>query len=444
METPLIFVHIGKCGGGSVRARLAAGALNYTKGTKWVESDKAGSYYPVATKVANGAEEVVMEKAYFCNSKHLNYRSSTKEKSYEGTLACNSTTPLGHMIGCPELLMVNFCQPGACEATSSSCRIVYAGHNLLGNEMHYLPYQVSMKWWESTWRHLYRDKSFADFISSHLSNLSPGNTNYCEQSNFSRPVTLRDHNQLYGKCSVPIFNEVDSRARTMAQNLQSYSGVSEYQENWSPIYASLPAQRITMIRDPFDFLLSQYFWQNIGDDFDCNDLKGATTFDSNIEKSNWVNKYSLKFIEYVCGEDCTVRFASAGQDNTSIIAQIKEQAKANLRHSFTVVGLLNETEAFYDMVTTRVGYIDLTLNLDVVGLSHTTSEIATKECKDLYRNDAFQKKMMDASPALAALVEIYNVGVEVNRYQMKELSQCTEGDREARSRISKLMEELAL
>lgn len=135
MEVPLIFVHIGKCGGGSVRARIAAGAVNYTDtAVAWQNSHSMGAYYPVAVAVeGNGTDEEVMEKAYFCNSVHGNYRSSDKEETFEGTMKCNASTPLGHMIGCPEVLKkANICLPGACDATSPSCRIVYVGHNLLG------------------------------------------------------------------------------------------------------------------------------------------------------------------------------------------------------------------------------------------------------------------------------------------------------------------------
>jgi len=452
METPLVFVHIGKCGGGSVRARLAGGALNYTKNIGWHKSPEYGAYYPVMMK-PNGTEEVgVMEKAYFCNSKHSNFRSTTeRELTFEGTAPCNSSTPLGHMIGCPEVLeKVNYCLPGACESTSSSCRIVYVGHNLIGNEVHYLPYQVTMDWWGKSWAQLYNNP-FTSVVSSYLANLKPGNANYCIQGGvngthrikFPRPVTKRDSRFQYDGCSVPIFNEIDSKARQMAQNIQSDTGVSEYQENWSPIYASLPTQRITMIRDPFDFLMSKYFWHDDHSHFHCDDLENATTPGEN-SASNWLNKYSIEYLAYLCGEDCTVRYDSAGHDKTSIIAQMKHQAKANLRHSITVVGLLNETELFYDMVTTRVGYIDLSLNRDVVGKRHATNKETTKECKDLYRNNTFQVKIMEASPALKALVEVYNVGVEVNRFQMKELSQCTGGNEEAQSRISRLVEELSI
>lgn len=320
------------------------------------------------------------------------------------------------------------------------------------SEMHYLPYQVLMKWWERSWLQLYPATSVVtDFIFSHLQNLMPGSTSYCRPiknstgiTGYPRPVTKRDRNKLYDICAVPIFTDADSKARKMAQKIQSISGASEYEENWSPIYASLPVQRITMIRDPFDFLLSKFIWHKVRFNMNCDNVENATTLDPNIEKSNWLNDFSLEYLTYLCGEDCKVRYDSAGQDKTNIIAQLEEQSKANLRHSLTVVGLLNETSLFYDMVTTRVGFIDLSLNPTVRGKSHTTSRGTPLMCKELYRNETFRMKLIEASPTLEALYRVFNVGVEVNRFQMKELSQCTVGDQLARSRIARWVEELGL
>jgi hypothetical protein len=53
--TPLIFVHIGKSGGGSTRVRFAAGALNLTDDQKWYNSHAtSGAYYPMVNQ--NGKE----------------------------------------------------------------------------------------------------------------------------------------------------------------------------------------------------------------------------------------------------------------------------------------------------------------------------------------------------------------------------------------------------
>jgi hypothetical protein len=50
---------------------------------------------------------------------------------------------------------------------------------------------------------------------------------------------------------------------------------------------------------------------------------------------------------YLCGEECVNRYDMGEID----LADIERQAEANLRHSFSVVGLSNETGEFYDMIT---------------------------------------------------------------------------------------------
>ena len=75
-ETPFIFVHIGKAGGGEVRRRIAAAAVNYTRPNDssaraggWIERD---AYYPVDVRLAGGKRLTVL--ARFDPSGHRNWR----------------------------------------------------------------------------------------------------------------------------------------------------------------------------------------------------------------------------------------------------------------------------------------------------------------------------------------------------------------------------------
>ena len=109
----------------------------------------------------------------------------------------------------------------------------------------------------------------------------------------------------------------------------------------------------------------------------------------------------------------------------SNLEQIEIQAANNLRNSFAVVGLLNETENFFDMVTARVSYMNMSLNSHIKGPRHSSGNSnETQRCKDTFQNPDFQAMMREASPAIAALCRLYLVAGEVNRFQLKELSTC--------------------
>jgi hypothetical protein len=47
-----------------------------------------------------------------------------------------------------------------------------------------------------------------------------------------------------------------------------------------------------------------------------------------------------------------------------------------------------------------------------------------KRCKALYQEPDFQAKILNQAPAIAALHRLYQIGVEVNAFQKKELQQC--------------------
>ncbi len=55
METPLIFVHIPKAGGGSVRRRIATAAQNFTRDEhQWREAHLDEHIYPIINSLSKG------------------------------------------------------------------------------------------------------------------------------------------------------------------------------------------------------------------------------------------------------------------------------------------------------------------------------------------------------------------------------------------------------
>jgi hypothetical protein len=106
-ETPLIFVHVGKAGGGEIRARLAGAAEDYNR-TTWHVPDQDNRFYPIGNGIDATTEG---RKAKFCNSIYANSRLIPENNhttplrnpkdSFEGELFCNATTPFGMAIACP-------------------------------------------------------------------------------------------------------------------------------------------------------------------------------------------------------------------------------------------------------------------------------------------------------------------------------------------------------
>jgi hypothetical protein len=130
METPLIFVHIGKSGGGTVRARLAASALNYTRSAgTWSNDNLDHSYYPIADKQQHdddGDDTRSQIRGFFCDKGHPQYRV-TPNSGQEKVLFCHAMTPLGQSIACPEPVNWTNDKCKRCDPTSEHCPVVYTG-----------------------------------------------------------------------------------------------------------------------------------------------------------------------------------------------------------------------------------------------------------------------------------------------------------------------------
>jgi hypothetical protein len=414
-ETPLIFVHIGKSGGGSIRSRLEASGLNYTKG------GKGTTYYPVGNSSA---------AARFCSSCAPNHMLST-ERSMEGSVPCHASTPLGHAIACPNHILgpkikqsLSDRAHGECGIYSETCHVVYAGHNYIGAEMHWLPGPYLENWWKSQWA------SPDDEVTSMWNKLKPNQT-WCDSHNLEFPKNHTVYNEVYQNCSIPLQQQVDMRATSAVAKklkLQEDSSLSIS----SPVYASLPVLRVTLIRNPFSWLMSKYAWHrskkqtpkclDFQDAFQAGRPYNISHQAINRLDPGWAWKMSLGYIIYLCGEDCMVRYAAG----TATLEDLERQAEQNLRHGFAVVGLLEETDIFYEMISARIGYIDTSLNLHVGGSKHQSlTNEAIDECKAKFSNSSVQETLLQMSPELAALHRLYEVAVEVNRFQLEELRTCS-------------------
>jgi hypothetical protein len=472
-----------------VRARFSASALGFGANQSW--RDVGQAYYPVKRVVDGGGDnnggEGIVQKGYFCNSGNPNFRAHGRN-SFEGTHFCHATTPLGQAVACPVPLMhrsrhgsksnqnrtksngattrntatktkkIDGCRE-ACDFSSDSCHVVYVGHNLLGNEMHWLPQRYLSNWWKNdyltSFPPIYSSSSEfaieeeqADKIQAYLQTLAPGDQSWCPYMQKSRPSRGNDY-EAYVQCSVTLGQLVDKAAfltvqarhyhplttATIVTNTTAAGndiltarvpGHPHESIDWSHIYASLPVLRTTILREPFSWLVSKFFWHHAPSK--CDDVETATMpfspFTKNgtpERKGGWANRFALDYIIYLCGEDCAARH-DQGIGN---LQQMERQAANNLRHSFAVVGLLQETDTFFDMVTKRVQYVNMSLNPHVKGSLHSSGNRAEqRRCKKRFSNAKFQELLKQKSPIVASLDRLYKVGVQVNRFQLEELQSC--------------------
>jgi len=414
-ETPLVFVHIGKAGGGSVRTRLAASALNYTRtGHKsWASPELDEHYYPVSPT----------HRGKFCSSHNRNahspstvlYKDNTPFKPYEGTVTCNATSPLGMAVACPEVYLSTRCL-GCADVRSEHCDTVYVGHNSMGSEIHWLPPKYLQKWWKENWERS-GNGGLTEAVAQSLQTLNEGDEQWCFGKR-ARPTKGREQGKAYESCGLPLGKEVDERFQQYWKQLPkpaTHSSTAGTGYNFAPLYASLPVHRVVVIREPFSWLLSKFFWHGwISDEHHCTEYK------------EWAEVELLRdYLLKLCGADCANRYEAG----LLSLEGVEAQTEANLRHSFSVVGLLEEPDVFYSMIKARVVYVDTALNPHLKNSHHSSINKKTKEalaeCKEIYAGETFRKKMFEDLPVLAAMVRLYYVGVEVNRFQQDELEKCS-------------------
>ena len=369
---------------------------------------------------------------------------------------CHATSPLGKAVACPEPLRNrdrgrdSGCYM-ACGIDSDTCHTVYVGHNLLGNELSWLPPPYLSSWFEeyvasnpSMTKSGDDDDESVNNLRGYLETLRPGDPAWCPYMDKIRPESAGDFKEHYAECVVTLQQAVDREAYlTVARRHPLSRSTHQPQQvhddvDWSHIYASMPVLRTTIIRDPFSWLVSKFFWHGGGcgrnctdeeaEAFKCDDIELATQrvspFDvasKEARQGGWIRRYAITYLTYLCGEDCASRY----HQGISNVEQMERQAAGNLRKSFAVVGILEDTDKFYDMVSKRVAYVNMSLNLDVHGQEHSSGKGPEQlRCKAKFAERDFQEKLKKASPELAAIDRLYRIGVQVNRFQMEELKRC--------------------
>lgn len=165
-----------------------------------------------------------------------------------------------------------------------------------------------------------------------------------------------------------------------------------------------------------------------------------STIVSDADGFGWAHRYAMLYILYLAGEDAAARYEMGlmGTNEENILEQLEKQAANNLKQSFAVVGLLHETDTYFDMLSARVQYLDMSLHPDIEGELHETGANGyMARCKKTFSDPIFQEKLKEASPAVAALERLYKVAVEVNRQQVRELAASPNVDSVVRERLQK-------
>ena len=97
------------------------------------------------------------------------------------------------------------------------------------------------------------------------------------------------------------------------------------------------------------------------------------------------------------------------------------------------MGVLNETEQFYEMLDSRFGFLNniTGANIDSIGGRHSSTNIGkgqhekTRCAGKFSSNETFQHEFRRLMPALSVLERLFEVGVEVSRFQQEEVRQCS-------------------
>jgi len=426
-QTPFVFVHLGKAGGGTIRRRIAASALNYDfEAQDWRKSQFPQSYYPI--QGTNGT----IVKALFENSKHPSHRLAGPPLSttYEGCSACWATTPIGHVLTCPD------------KNVESHSRVVYVGHNYVGTEFHWLPTSYWQSWWkeESVYHQVWRGKeetalsglwSSIDGKSPWCGNIArPGWGGLRQQENFACRREMAPSTDAIVDAALGIAEEQDPTQRGRA---------------YGSIYASLSTLRVTMLREPFSWLVTKFFWHGGKKTQECDHIVNATAgrnFDHeppiwnktlpkqphNMETKvpGWARSFASEYVLYYCGDDCAIKLRLASADKEEQVWQeVLAQAEFNLRHSFAVVGLLEDSDNFFDMIDKRVGYVNMTQAQSIKDAHVSKSKTGERlRCGERFKETELQEQLLSLSKEIRGAVHLYQVAVEVNAFQMAELAEC--------------------
>jgi hypothetical protein len=449
-----------KAGGGSVRSRMAASALDYNRSAWYRLHEKDHHYYPIYDDNQQQHQhqgQSRMHKGTFYFSKFPSWVPESLvpfhgDLEYEGYGFCAATTPLGMTIACPNEQDVTLCQDRDNDTISDHrCDIIYMGHNLLGNEFHWLPKSYMVQWWKnSRWG---RDPNHS-FVTDAIQDRDMEITTTWHVPAKIQEIVGGADNIPNITCRKGPYKYWDLKGKGYQNCFQPKEAVmdqvSKYVMGDDPLQAArltsnLPILRVTVLREPFSWLMSKFFWHPhhysrnntmvipnkgaawVAERRKDDTRKGKQTppliHCDDVEEAahGWVAHRAMMYLFYLCGEHCMGGWAAG----TLSLEDLERQAAYNLRHSFAVVGLLHKTDEFYQMVTQRVHYMNTALNPNVTGKLHesSTAEEALR-CKAIYKNTTYQQELLSKSPVLRALARIYDVAVEVNEFQKKEMVEC--------------------
>ena len=426
-DTPFIFVHIGKCGGGEIRRHILSAGKNFTKAEnrKTWASPALDTFYPLGA-ASTSTVPSAGRRARFFNSAFKNQRPpgfDRRSGRFEGVNVCPAATPLGFAFACHSTIRApargrapsrNFTAytevcgggDGSGDTNGGDCDVVYAGHNLLGAEMSWLPWPWLSRWWEQ----------HSTKLGLPNGTPVPGSRHACSHDATEHNPSL-NNSLLYTQCIMPAAREADAdaaRAFSIGKD-----AAQAYSTSWAPLYASLPLLRVTMLREPFSYLISKYFWHSKQkeDGMVCDTGAGG-----------WITEFGYDYLWPICGEDCVARAWPEMPEHGKVLGELETQASENLRHSFAVVGLLEKTDRFYEMVRKRVAYLSafgLEVGEVVDGRHRSGGGAAKERCKEAFADPFRQAQLEKENPILSVLVRLYQVGVEVESHQYNELSTCS-------------------
>ena len=368
-QTPLMVLHIGKCGGGSVTMEMRALYQSYN----WSVSLFPGTTRAQADSPDGGAAPMRSPKRHVtllehsipgvCHPSAANLSVCPK---YAGRQWCTAVTPLGMALSCglgaarDKRHEMHGC---ARHGNGTKCDLVTTTHMLLGAELNMLPL-ASIK------------KTALDFDPSLAPIIDP-----MIQNGGKQPSLLA------------------ALDRQVQRTLKARGAT------FSSFYSLLPAMRTVMTREPFSYIASVHDWHNVK----------ASCSGHQIE---WAEKFALSYMMVLCGLDCPGRLA----EGLATMRELERQADDNLKQSIAVVGLLNNFSQFVSMVRKRFTYtatFGLHSTKGQPRRSHSSSK--SSQCKTELMDPSTRARWINQSSGMQMLLRLHETAVRVNHVQRSEL-----------------------
>ena len=292
----IIFYHIGKVGGGSVRRAF------------WQQACRANATLTTLTKCqqASGRGDARFGEFLLTNSNRRGLIHAPG-RTYEGCLACPALTPMAAAL--------------VCRSPPQSSRVVHMAHIRLGSELGWLAAAA---------------RTVVEQRAGHLRmpTTSP-RTGY-----FGRAP----RGSVSGTCG-----GATNGSSAFADLQQLNARWPRLDANFGPLYAATRPHvaRTVLLREPFAHLTSMYHCERLTKRFACDNSSAIDVWASEDARGNRALRREgggvlCETTVRLCGVDCEPRFW-AGARMESLFAQTEH----NLRHTFDVVGVLERLPRFY-------------------------------------------------------------------------------------------------